>query len=66
MRLRPLDHALTDIRYVGRKADMTTLHRIIALRGGGHSVAATAKLARCVQSQIKRVWAMAQQKNSTT
>jgi DNA invertase Pin-like site-specific DNA recombinase len=50
-------------KYVGRKADTTTHDRIIALRSGGHSIAATAKLAQCSQSQVKRIWAMAQQKS---
>lgn len=49
----------------GRKADATPHQRIIALRSGGHSIAAAAKLARCSQSQVKRVWAMDQQKSST-
>lgn len=45
-------------RYVGRKADTLTHDRIIALRTAGHSIAATAKLARCSESQVKRVWAI--------
>jgi DNA invertase Pin-like site-specific DNA recombinase len=45
-------------KYAGRKADMTTHSRIIALRAGGHSIAETAKLAACSESQVKRVWAM--------
>ncbi|WP_350494653.1 helix-turn-helix domain-containing protein [Pseudomonas alloputida] len=32
--------------------------RIIALRTAGHSIAETAKLARCSESQVKRVWAL--------
>jgi DNA invertase Pin-like site-specific DNA recombinase len=52
-------------KYVGRKADTATHQRIIALRSGGHSIAVTAKLARCSQSQVKRVWALDQQKSST-
>lgn len=45
-------------KYVGRKSDETTHNRIIALRTGGHSIAETAKLATCSESQVKRVWAM--------
>ncbi|WP_231702266.1 helix-turn-helix domain-containing protein [Halopseudomonas litoralis] len=37
---------------------MTIHNRIIALRSAGHSIAATAKLAGCSESQVKRVWAM--------
>lgn len=45
-------------KYVGRKANMTIHNRIIALRTGGNSIAETAKLAPCSESQVKRVWAM--------
>ena len=45
-------------RYKGRPEDKTTHERIIALRQGGHSIADTARLAGCSQSQVKRVWAM--------
>ncbi|MCZ2328944.1 helix-turn-helix domain-containing protein [Bartonella sp. F02] len=38
--------------------------RIVALRTAGHSIKKTAKLAGCSESQVKRVWAMAQQKKS--
>lgn len=47
-------------RYTGRRADEATHARIIALRSAGKSIAATAKLAGCSQSQVKRVWALAQ------
>ncbi|RMP02113.1 recombinase family protein [Pseudomonas syringae group genomosp. 3] len=46
-------------RYKGRPEDKTTHERIIALRQGAHSIAETARLAGCSQSQVKRVWAMA-------
>jgi DNA-binding CsgD family transcriptional regulator len=38
--------------------DTTTHERIIALRSGGRSIAETAKLAGCSESQVKRVWSM--------
>ena len=46
-------------RYAGRKTDTATHARIVALREGGKSIAETAKLAGCSQSQVKRVGAMA-------
>lgn len=46
-------------RYAGRKTDTATHARIIALRKGGKSIAETARLAGCSQSQVKRVCAMA-------
>jgi DNA invertase Pin-like site-specific DNA recombinase len=49
-------------KYTGRKTDTTVHARIIALRGSGHSIAETAKLAGCSESQVKRVWALAQKK----
>jgi DNA invertase Pin-like site-specific DNA recombinase len=45
-------------RYTGRKTDEAVHARIIALRSGNTSVAETARLAGCSQSQVKRVWAM--------
>jgi DNA invertase Pin-like site-specific DNA recombinase len=47
-------------KYAGRKTDMAVHERIIALRRSGHSIAETAKLARCSESQVKRVWALHQ------
>lgn len=47
-------------RYTGRRADDATHGRIVALRSAGKSIAETAKLAGCSQSQVKRVWALAQ------
>ena len=41
-------------RYAGRKADTLAHDRIVALRTAGHSIAETAKLARCSESQVKR------------
>ena len=45
-------------RYKGRIARTNTHERIITLRGAGHSIAATARLADCSISQVKRIWAM--------
>ncbi|NPT59717.1 recombinase family protein [Paraburkholderia elongata] len=48
-------------KYVGRKADQATHERIIALRQSGRSISETARLARCSESQVKRIWAQVQQ-----
>jgi len=45
-------------RYTGRKANTLMHDRIVALRTAGHSIAKTARLAKCSESQVKRVWAM--------
>jgi len=45
-------------RYAGRRPDTTTHERIAALRAGGNSIAKTAKLAGCSESQVKRVSAL--------
>lgn len=45
-------------RYAGRKTDTAMHDRIMALRTGGNSIAKTAKLAGCSESQVKRVCAM--------
>ncbi|RWL75129.1 MAG: resolvase [Mesorhizobium sp.] len=52
-----IEKAKVSGKYVGRQADTATHERIIALRLGGNSIARTAKLAGCSQSQVKRVWA---------
>ncbi len=52
--------AKRDGRYAGRQADMAMHERIIALRTGGHSIADTARMAGCSESQVKRIWAIAQ------
>ena len=44
-------------RYPGRKPDVVTHDRIIALRGANHTIARTAKLAGCSTAQVKRIWA---------
>ena len=45
-------------RYAGRRPDLAMHNRIVALRGGGNSIAKTAKLAGCSVSQVKRVSAL--------
>ncbi len=45
-------------RYAGRKTDKAMHERIAALRAGGNSIAETARLAGCSQSQVKRVCAL--------
>lgn len=45
-------------KYVGRQANTEVHSRIIALRKGGQSIAQTAKLAGCSESQVKRIWSM--------
>lgn len=50
--------AKTAGKYAGRQADTSMHQRIKALRRGGHSIAETAKLAGCSESQVKRIWAL--------
>lgn len=45
-------------KYAGRQPNTAMHDRIIALRTGGHGITATAKLAGCCESQVKRVWAL--------
>jgi DNA invertase Pin-like site-specific DNA recombinase len=45
-------------KYTGRKADLATHQRIVALRGAGHTIERTAELAGCSISQVKRIWAI--------
>ncbi|WP_281661177.1 recombinase family protein [Microvirgula aerodenitrificans] len=44
--------------YAGRKTDTVMHERILALREAGHTIAKTAKLAGCSESQVKRVCAL--------
>jgi DNA invertase Pin-like site-specific DNA recombinase len=44
-------------KYRGRPADLTMRERIVILRASGKSISATARLAGCSVSQVKRVWA---------
>ena len=43
-------------KYAGRKPDLVMQQRIIALRKAGYSIRATADMAGCSQSQVKRIW----------
>lgn len=45
-------------KYAGRTPDIAMHELIAALRAGGNSIAETAKLAGCSQSQVKRVCAL--------
>lgn len=45
-------------KYTGRQADTMAHETIIGLRSAGRSIAETARLVRCSESQVKRVWAM--------
>ena len=45
-------------KYAGRRPNVATRQRIIALRGAGQSIKRTAELAGCSESQVKRVWAI--------
>lgn len=49
-------------KYCGRKANNANHEKIIALRSQGISIAKTANLAGCSVSQVKRIWAIHQQK----
>lgn len=51
-------------KYAGRKTDKAVHERIIALRQANRSIAETAKLAGCSESQVKRVWALHRQQLS--
>jgi DNA invertase Pin-like site-specific DNA recombinase len=44
-------------KYAGRKPDLVMQQRIVALRKAGYSIRATAEMAGCSQSQVKRIWA---------
>jgi DNA invertase Pin-like site-specific DNA recombinase len=44
-------------KYAGRKPDLIMQQRIVALRKAGYSIRATADMAGCSQSQVKRIWA---------
>ncbi len=42
-------------KYTGRQRDENLHARVLALRQGGHSIAKTAQLAGCSESQVKRI-----------
>lgn len=52
-----IDLAKAAGKYRGRRPNTATHSHIIALRNGGASITATAKAAKCSESQVKRVWA---------
>ncbi|MEQ1601301.1 MAG: recombinase family protein [Methylophilaceae bacterium] len=43
-------------KYTGRKKDASMHERIVALRQNHYSIAKTAELAGCSESQVKRIW----------
>lgn len=45
-------------KYKGRVPDTSVHQRIVALRSAGQTIEATASLAGCSVSQVKRIWAM--------
>lgn len=49
--------AVQEGKYKGRQANKRLHSQIIALRQAGQSIAETARLAGCSESQVKRVWA---------
>jgi DNA invertase Pin-like site-specific DNA recombinase len=48
--------AKTAGKYAGRKPDLSTHDRIIALRKAHQTIKRTAELAGCSVSQVKRIW----------
>ena len=54
----PVELARQAGKYLGRRTDEAMHARIKALRAGGHSIAETARLAGCSESQVKRVMAL--------
>jgi DNA invertase Pin-like site-specific DNA recombinase len=51
-----IDLAKKKGKYQGRAPDLEMHKRVIALRKGGESITKTAKLARCSEAQVKRIW----------
>lgn len=43
-------------KYQGRASDLEMHKRVITLRKGGESIVNTAKLAKCSEAQVKRIW----------
>lgn len=52
-----VEEARRNGKYTGRVADKQMRKTIITLRTAKHSIAETARLAKCSVSQVKRVWA---------
>ncbi|HID7198041.1 TPA: recombinase family protein [Klebsiella pneumoniae] len=55
-----IELAKAEGRYIGRKPNKALHARVIALRTAGSSIAETARLAGCSESQVKRIWAARQ------
>ncbi len=58
-----IELAKRDGKYAGRPVNTVIHDKIVLLRSKKHSIAKTAKLAGCSESQVKRVWAI--HKNSS-
>lgn len=52
-------------KYTGRQPDVAMHQQIVALRSAGTSIARTAKLAGCSESQVKRVWKASQPRQAS-
>lgn len=61
-----IELAKRDGKYAGRPVNTVIHERIVLLRSKKHSIAETAKLAGCSQSQVKRVWAIHKISSSVT
>lgn len=48
-------------KYKGRRANPATTAQVVALRKSGHSISKTAQLVDLSESQVKRIWARANQ-----
>ncbi len=59
-----IERARSENRFAGRRADPKLHERIVALRKSQHSSKETAQLAGCSESQVKRVWALAQKESA--
>ena len=56
-----IELAKVEGRYEGRKPNRALHARVVALRESGSSIADTARLAGCSESQVKRIWAIRRQ-----
>lgn len=63
--LQGIDAAKKQGRYKGSKPDTKTHQSIIELREAGLTIAKTAKIAGCSESQVKRIWAMHKEKKAS-
>lgn len=52
-------------KYKDRRANSATTAQVVALRQSGHSISRTAQLTKMSESQVKRIWARANQSESS-